>query len=49
MELGVLKIVPRPLTFDHNPIALLLHMVQQESINSLEGKQPSPAHKKQST
>jgi hypothetical protein len=39
MELGFLKIVPDPLTFDHNPIALLLHMVQQESIDELmEGK-----------
>jgi len=35
MALGFLKLVPDPLTFDHNPIALLLHMVQQESINQL--------------
>jgi hypothetical protein len=33
MALGFLKLVPDPLTFDHNPIALLLHMVQQESID----------------
>ena len=27
IALGFLKLVPDPLIFDHNPIALLLHMV----------------------
>lgn len=34
MAFGFLKLVPDPLSFDHNPIALLLHIVsKKESID----------------